>query len=119
MYAPASSVFMYLYQSYNTCILIDAASLIFTSAFTKQEMDLAEKNLKAELENVQASLNAGQSSDMSDSEIESKVIVEAEGDTEALLEKLDNKKKELVCWTFLFSVICSCFQVHLWNCESS
>lgn len=60
-----------------------------------KEMDLAEKNLKAELENVQASLNAGQSSDMSDSEIESKLIVEAEGDTEALLEKLDNKKKEL------------------------
>lgn len=59
------------------------------------EMDLDENNLKAELEIVQASLDAGQSSDMRDSAIEPKVIVEAKGDTEALLEKLDNKKKEL------------------------
>lgn len=60
-----------------------------------KEMDLTENNLKAELENVQASLDAGKSGNMSDSAIERKVIVEAKGDTEALLEKLDNKKKEL------------------------
>lgn len=67
-------------------------------------MDLAENNLKAELENIQASLDADKSSNMSGSAIEPKVIVEAKGDTEALLEKLDNKKKELVRWTFVFSV---------------
>ncbi|XP_074326402.1 uncharacterized protein LOC141664365 [Apium graveolens] len=60
-----------------------------------KEMDVDENNLKAELENVQASLDAGQSSDMSDSAIEPQVIVEAKEDTEALLEKLDNKKNEL------------------------
>lgn len=60
-----------------------------------KEMYLAENNLKAELDNVQASLDAGQSGKLSDSLIESKTIVEAQGDTEVLLEKLDNKKKEL------------------------
>lgn len=66
------------------------------NVFTEQDMDLAENNLKAELENVQASPVAEESGDMSYSAVEPKVIVEAKGDTEALLEKLDNKKKELV-----------------------
>lgn len=81
-----------------TCLYLRTHSFdIFINAFTKQDMDLAENNLKDELENVQASLDAGQSSDMSDSAFEPKVIEKAKGDTETLLEKLDNKKKELVC----------------------
>ncbi|KAA8530534.1 hypothetical protein F0562_005243 [Nyssa sinensis] len=64
-----------------------------------EEMDSTEKNLKAELENVQAALAAGQSRKSGEFLIESKTTVEAQEDTEAsksaCLDKLENKKKEL------------------------
>lgn len=63
-------------------------------------MDETEKNLRAELESTEAAFVASQSGRSSDSADESKVSVNAEPDTEvmksATLEKLENKKKELV-----------------------
>lgn len=98
VYVSVSLFFFFANHICITCLYLRTHSFdIFINAFTKQDMDLAENNLKDELENVQASLDAGQSSDMSDSAFEPKVIEKAKGDTETLLEKLDNKKKELVC----------------------
>ncbi|KAM3760415.1 hypothetical protein ACB098_01G191700 [Castanea mollissima] len=64
-----------------------------------EEMDETEKNLRAELESTQAAFVASQSGRSSDSAVESKVSDNTEPDTEvmksAILEKLENKKKEL------------------------
>ncbi|KAK2987462.1 hypothetical protein RJ640_012121 [Escallonia rubra] len=64
-----------------------------------QELDLTEKSLTTKLENVQAAPDAIRSGKIGENLIQSKSNVEAEEDAEAsesvLLEKLENKKKEL------------------------
>ncbi|GMY24455.1 hypothetical protein FCV25MIE_19697 [Fagus crenata] len=64
-----------------------------------EEIDETEKNLRAEQEGTAAALVASQSGRSNESTVESKVAAEAEPDTEVLksviLEKLENKKKEL------------------------
>lgn len=64
-------------------------------------MDETEKNLRMELERSEAGLVASQSDDSSDSVVQSKMVAEGGADAEvsrsAILEKLENKKKELVC----------------------
>lgn len=64
-------------------------------------MDLTEKSLKAELEKTEASSDASQSTNFGD---DSKIAKEALADRElpkhAILEDLDNKKRELVGFTF-------------------
>ncbi|CAK9185930.1 unnamed protein product [Ilex paraguariensis] len=65
-----------------------------------EELNLTEQNLTIELENAQTDLAAIQSGKSSELLIESETIAEVHEDTEAsefaLLEKLENKKKELV-----------------------
>ncbi|KAF5958454.1 hypothetical protein HYC85_005679 [Camellia sinensis] len=64
-----------------------------------QKTDLAEKNLKTELENALAALDARKSRKSGELLIDSKTAVLAQEDTKAseyaLLDKLENKKKEL------------------------
>lgn len=64
-------------------------------------MDETEKNLRMELESSEAALVASQSDESSDSVVQSKMLAEGGVDAEvsrsALLDKLENKKKELVC----------------------
>ncbi|KAK3013050.1 hypothetical protein RJ639_009650 [Escallonia herrerae] len=64
-----------------------------------KELDLTEKSLTTKLENVQAAPDAIHSGKLGENLIQSKSNVEAEEDAEAsesvLLEKLENKKKEL------------------------
>jgi hypothetical protein len=63
-------------------------------------LDETTKNLRAELESREAALVASQSGRFSDSVVKSKLVVEGGPDSEesnsAILEKLENKKKELV-----------------------
>ncbi|KAL6961048.1 hypothetical protein U1Q18_038811 [Sarracenia purpurea var. burkii] len=62
-------------------------------------MDLTEKNLKAELENALSALDGRQSRKSVELSIDSETTVEAQEDSEDsisdLLDKLENKKKEL------------------------
>ncbi|KAL7221513.1 hypothetical protein ACSBR1_023465 [Camellia fascicularis] len=64
-----------------------------------KKRDLAEKNLKTELENALAALDARKSRKSGELLIDSKTAVLAQEDTKAseyaLLDKLENKKKEL------------------------
>ncbi|CAL5325978.1 unnamed protein product [Camellia sinensis] len=64
-----------------------------------QKTDLAEKNLKTELENALAALDVRKSRKSGELLIDSKTAVLAQEDTKAseyaLLDKLENKKKEL------------------------
>lgn len=64
-------------------------------------MDETEKNLRMELEISEAGLVASQSDESSDSVVQSTMVVEGGAGTEesksAILEKLENKKKEMVC----------------------
>ncbi|GMP30883.1 hypothetical protein CsSME_00005338 [Camellia sinensis var. sinensis] len=64
-----------------------------------KKTDLAEKNLKTELENALAALDARKSRKSGELLIDSKTAVLAQEDTKAseyaLLDKLENKKKEL------------------------
>ncbi|XP_059670532.1 uncharacterized protein LOC132316052 [Cornus florida] len=64
-----------------------------------KEMDLTEKDLKAELENAKAALDDCQAGKSGEFLCESKMTVESQEDTEAsksaILDKLENKKKEL------------------------
>lgn len=64
-----------------------------------KQMDLTEKDLARELENVQASFDASQSGKSSELLTDSKITAEAQEDTEgiksALVEKLEDKKREL------------------------
>ena len=67
-------------------------------------MDLTEENLKAELDNaLQDSRQSGKSGQLSR---HLETTIEAQEDTDAsnsdLLDKLENKKKELVCCLFIF-----------------
>lgn len=77
-----------------------------------QEMEEIENNLRIELENVQIALDAGQSDTKAELAGESKTTDETGQDTEesksAILDKLENKKKELVHCTFLFDL-----EIHL------
>lgn len=63
-------------------------------------MDETAKNLEAELESTEAALVASQSGRFNDSVVQSKLVVEggpnSEESNSALLEKLENKKNELV-----------------------
>jgi len=79
-------------------------------------MDETEKKLRAELENMQssASVNAGQSWISEGWEEENKINNKADFDADAealktaMLEKLDEKKKELVCSCFFNHTILFC-----------
>jgi hypothetical protein len=63
-------------------------------------MDETAKNLEAELESTEAALVASQSGGFNDSVVQSKLVVgggpNSEESNSAILEKLENKKKELV-----------------------
>ena len=63
-------------------------------------MDETAKNLEAKLESTEAALFASQSGGFSDSVVQSKLVVgggpNSEESNSAILEKLENKKKELV-----------------------
>lgn len=73
-----------------------------------QEMEEIENNLRIELENVQIALDASQSDRKGKLVGESKTTDETGQDTEesksAILDKLENKNKELVHCTFLFDL---------------
>ncbi|KAF5479297.1 hypothetical protein F2P56_000130 [Juglans regia] len=62
-------------------------------------MDETERNLRMELESSEAALVASQSDESSDSVVQSKMVAEGGADAEvsrsAILDKLENKKKEL------------------------
>lgn len=64
-------------------------------------MELTEENLTTELENVQSAMHATRSGKPSELLNDSKFLVEDQEDTEAsksdLAEKLEEKKRELVC----------------------
>ncbi|KAK8569239.1 hypothetical protein V6N13_107078 [Hibiscus sabdariffa] len=65
-----------------------------------KEMDEIEKNLRAELENAETSLDASHSKKSTDAVVESTISAEDESNAEAskksaLLDKLEKKKKEL------------------------
>lgn len=66
-----------------------------------QEMDLIEQNLIEELQRSKASVDSSRLGESNGVLEESKQIVEVQEDTKAaktaLMEKLNNKKKELVC----------------------
>ena len=71
--------------------------------------------MKAELENAQTEMGAGQSREVP---INSNTKIEAQGDTEAsksaILDGLENKKKELVsyiCPLCLYSILHYCISV--------
>ncbi|KAI9379544.1 hypothetical protein POPTR_017G110300v4 [Populus trichocarpa] len=69
------------------------------SATKEQEMDETEQALMEELENAETAMDAGQHGNSGESVNASETAVEAGSDAEAaksdILEKLDNKKKEL------------------------
>lgn len=71
-------------------------------------MEETEKNLKVELGNVQTATDAGQSDRRDELAGESKTTNETEQDTEesnsAILEKLENKKNELVHFNCQFDL---------------
>ena len=64
-------------------------------------MELTEENLTTELENVQSAMHAARSGNPSELLNDSEFLVEDQEDTEAskydLAEKLEEKKRELVC----------------------
>ena len=70
-------------------------------------MDETEQTLMEELENAETALDARQSGKSSESVVASEMTAEAGPDAEAeksaILEKLDNKKKELVDLLFFAS----------------
>lgn len=80
--------------------------------YALQEMDLIEQNLYAELQRAQASADANHSGESNGMLNESKSTVEAQEGAEAsksaLVEKLENKKKELVCCmvNYNYCVLC-------------
>ncbi|KAL0332278.1 UNVERIFIED_CONTAM: hypothetical protein Scaly_2129300 [Sesamum calycinum] len=80
-------------------LILSTASLDSSVSF---EMDLIEQNLKAELQRVKASMDANNSGETNKMFNESKSAGEAleqeDAPKPALLEKLENKKKELVCF---------------------
>lgn len=79
-----------------------------------QEMDLIEQNLIEELQKAKASVDSshlGESKGMLD---ESKQIVEAqEAANSALMEKLNSKKRDLVCCMVKYNICILClFHLH-------
>lgn len=75
--------------------------------YTFQELDLTEQNLIAELERANASVDASHSGESNGMLNESQQTVKAQEDANAaksaLMEKLDSKKKELVCCMVKFN----------------
>lgn len=77
---------------------------LYNECFLVQDLDAIEENLRAELESAQADISQSAHSD--NLLINSKILVE-EASEPTLLDKLENKKRELVCcilcFTFPFS----------------
>lgn len=71
-----------------------------------QEMEETERDLRVKLENAQTALDVSRSGESRDSIGDSKMTIETELDIEAskkaILDKLEERKKELVRCTFPF-----------------
>ncbi|KAM1659015.1 hypothetical protein ACFXTN_043116 [Malus domestica] len=72
------------------------------------EMEENERNLRCNLENVQTALDASRPGQSDESISDPKTTVETENDVQALkkaiLEKLEERKKELVGFIFAFDL---------------